>query len=164
LSIWPLRSILEVLDEYVREGRLPLDPTKNSEPVTYHDSCNLGRKGGLFEEPRRVIRAVAQDFREMIPNRVQSYCCGGGSGLVAIPEWSDFRLQAGKAKADQIRRTGATIVVTSCDNCRHQIAELSEHYGLGIKVISLSELMVNALVVSEVTRFLETHESSNISS
>ena len=142
-----IRSILEVLDEYVRDNRLQLDPLKNSEPVTYHDSCNLGRKGGLLEEPRRVIKAVAQDFREMTPNRLQSFCCGGGAGLVAVAEWSEARIKAGKPKADQIRQTGAKIVVTSCDNCRHQITELSEHYNLGIKVTSLTELTVQALVI-----------------
>ena len=141
-----VRSILEVLDEYVRAGRLNLDASCNREPVTYHDSCNLGRKGGLFEEPRRVLEAVAQDFREMTPNRAQSLCCGGGAGLVAIPEWAEARIKAGKPKADQIRQTGASVVVMSCDNCRHQITELNEHYSLGIKVTSLAELTVQALV------------------
>jgi len=140
-----IRSILEVLDEYVRKGRLPLNQGQNGEPITYHDSCNLGRKGGLYEEPRCIIRAVASDFREMTPNRIHSFCCGAGSGLVAVPEWTDIRLQAGKLKADQIRRTGAKIVITSCDNCRYQIGELNEHYGLNIEVTSISELTAKAL-------------------
>jgi Fe-S oxidoreductase len=140
-----VRSILEVLDEYVRDGRLHLDSSKNGQPTTYHDSCNLGRKGGLFEEPRRVIRAAAGDFQEMTPNRLESYCCGAGSGLVAVPEWTDIRMQAGKLKADQIRQTEAKIVVTSCDNCRYQIGELSQHYGLGVEVTSVSELAVKSL-------------------
>ena len=140
-----LRNIIEVLDEYVRDGVLHLNPSTNSQPVTYHDSCNLGRKGGLLEEPRRVIRAAASDYREMTPNRLHSYCCGAGSGLVVVPEWTDIRLQAGKLKAEQIRQTGARIVVTSCDNCRLQIGELSEHYDLGIEVTSVSELAVKSL-------------------
>jgi Fe-S oxidoreductase len=82
----------------------------------------------------------------MTPNRLHSFCCGAGSGLVAVPEWTDIRLQAGKLKADQIRHTGAKIVVTSCDNCRYQIGELSEHYGLNIEVTSISELTAKALV------------------
>lgn len=140
-----VRSIIEVLDEYLQKGVLTLTPKRNGVPVTYHDSCNLGRKGGLFEEPRRIIRAAAEDYREMDPNRTYSFCCGAGSGLVAIPEWTDIRLRAGKLKAEQIRRTGARIVVTSCDNCRYQIGELNEHYRLGIEVTSLSELAVKAL-------------------
>ncbi len=141
-----VRSVIEVLDEYLQKGVFRVSPKGNGTPVTYHDSCNLGRKGGLFEEPRRIIRAVAEDYREMNPNRIYSFCCGAGSGLVAIPEWTDIRLRAGKLKAEQIRRTGARIVVTSCDNCRHQIGELNEHYGLDIEVTSLSELTVKALV------------------
>ncbi len=141
-----VRSIIEVLDEYLRKGAFRVNPKGNGAPVTYHDSCNLGRKGGLFEEPRRIIRAVSDDFREMSPNRIYSFCCGAGSGLVAVPEWTDIRIRAGKLKAEQIRGTGAKIVVTSCDNCRHQIGELNEHYGLGIEVTSLSELAVKALV------------------
>lgn len=145
-------SILEKLDEYIREKRVNFDPSRNSEPITYHDSCNLGRKGGLLEEPRRLLKAVATDFREMVPNKQQSLCCGGGGGLVAIPEWSEARIKAGKPKADQIRATGAKVLVTSCDNCRHQITELNEHYNLGITVTSLCELAVQALVVPEAEK------------
>lgn len=140
-----VRNIIEVLDEYIREGKLQVNRSANCQTVTYHDSCNLGRKGGLLEEPRRVIQAVAGNFQEMTPNRLYSYCCGAGSGLVTVPEWTDIRLNAGKLKADQIRQTGANVVVTSCDNCRHQIRELSEHYGLNIEVTSISELVVEAL-------------------
>ena len=141
-----VRSILEVVDEYVRAGRLSLNPANNPEPVTLHDSCNLGRKGGLFEEPRRVVRAAAEDFREMTPNRERSFCCGAGSGLVAMPEWEDIRLKAGGPKAEQVGATGARIVIASCDNGRHQLTELNEHYGLNVQVMGLAELVVQALV------------------
>ncbi|HJX03737.1 MAG TPA: (Fe-S)-binding protein [Dehalococcoidia bacterium] len=141
-----VRNIIEVIDDYIRDNVLHFNPASNAAPVTYHDSCNLGRKGGLLEEPRRVIRAVVGDFREMIPNRLHSFCCGAGSGLVAEPEWTDIRLQAGKFKAEQIRQTGAEIVITSCDNCRYQIKELGEHYSLNTEVTSISELTANALI------------------
>jgi Fe-S oxidoreductase len=86
------------------------------------------------------------DFREMTPNRLHSFCCGAGSGLVATLGWSDIRLKAGKFKAEQIRKTGAEVVITSCDNCRHQIQELGEHYKLNTSVTSISELTANALI------------------
>jgi len=68
-------------------------------------------------------------------------------GISAVAEWSEARIKAGKPKTDRIRQTGTKIVVTSCDNCCHQINELNEHYNLGIKVTSLTELTVQALVI-----------------
>jgi len=141
-----VRSLIEVLAEWVGSGRLILNPDANPEPVTYHDSCNLGRNGGLLEEPRIVLRAAVKDFREMYPNREESYCCGGGSGMVAVSEWEERRMQAGTPKAKQIKATGAKIVVASCDNCRIQLGELNERYNLGIKVTGLADLVVNAIV------------------
>ena len=141
-----VRSLIEVLAEWVQDGRLILNPDANLEPVTYHDSCNLGRNGGLIEEPRLVLRAAVKDFRELYPNREESYCCGGGSGMVAVSEWEERRMQAGMPKANQIKATGAKIVVASCDNCRIQLGELDERYNLGVKVTGLADLVVNAVV------------------
>jgi len=143
-----VRSLIEVLAEWVENGRLILNPEANPEPVTYHDSCNLGRNGGLLEEPRVVLRAAVKDFREIYPNREESYCCGGGSGMVAVSEWEERRMLAGLPKARQIKATGAKIVVASCDNCRIQLTELNERYNLGIKVTGLADLVVNAVINS----------------
>ena len=142
-----VRSVLEYYDEFVREGLIELDKEKADVAVTYHDPCNIGRKGGVFEEPRRVLQEAVTDYRDMAPNRVNSFCCGGGSGMVACEEWRDDRLLYGKVKAEQIRETGAKKVVTACDNCLHQIKELSEHYGLGIEVSNVSQQVVESLVV-----------------
>jgi len=143
-----VRSIIEAAAEWIQQGRLPLDPSANPEPVTYHDSCNLGRNGGLLEEPRIILRAVAQDFREMTPNRAENFCCGGGAGLVAIPEWYEKRMRAGRRKVDQIRQTGARVVVASCDNCRLQLRDLNDYYGLGVEVSGLIDLVVNAYLAA----------------
>jgi Fe-S oxidoreductase len=141
-----VRNVEEVLAEYIQEGRLILDPSANPEPVTYHDSCNLGRNGGLLEAPRVVLRAAVEEFRELDPHGKESLCCGGGGGLVAIPEWEEIRLRAGLKKAEQVRRAGAPVVATSCENCNLQLTDLNTHYTLGVKVVGLMELVVNALL------------------
>ncbi len=138
-------SLIEKLDEYLAEGRLYLDPAANPETITYHDSCNMARTGGVIEEPRRVLRAITQNFVEMTPNRAEAYCCGGGGGLVALPEYAERRLNAGKPKAEQIRKTRAQVVVAACENCRLQIGELSHHYGLGVEITALADLVVKAM-------------------
>lgn len=152
-----VRSIVEVLAEYIQQRRLNLDPTANPEPVTYHDSCNLGRKGGVLEEPRVVLRAVTTDFREMAPAREEAYCCGGGAGLVALPEAAETRMVAGKPKAEQIERSGARVVAAACENCRLQIGDLSGHYGLGVGVMALADLVVRAMRLPGAEQSIEEH-------
>jgi Fe-S oxidoreductase len=147
-----VKSILQVTDRYITEGKIKLNPEANSEPVTYHDSCNLGRMGGLYEEPRRILRASCKDFREMSPNRELNYCCGGGSGFAIMSKYNflDFRMKvAGKMKVDQIKATDAKKVVSVCSNCKAQLRELIQYYGLDKQDVAFSglhELVANALV------------------
>ncbi len=140
-----VRSMIEVLADYLREGRIHVDPNAITEPVTYHDSCNLARNGGLLEEPRYVLKHIVKDFREMIPNRAEALCCGGGGGLVALAEYTERRLAAGRPKAEQIRQSGARIVVAACENCRLQIGDLNQHYGLNVHITALTDLVVRAM-------------------
>ncbi len=157
-----VRSIVEVLADYIQHDRLTLDPTVNREPITYHDSCNLARKGGVIEEPRVVLRAVTTNFRELTPNREEAYCCGGGSGLVALTETSDIRMAAGRVKAEQIKRSGAQIIAAACENCRLQLGDLSGYYGLGIGVTALADLVVKAMKLPGMKGTVEQHMVTDI--
>lgn len=158
-----VRSLVEVMAEYIQDGRLKLDPSANPERIAYHDSCNLGRKGGVLEEPRIVLRAAAADFCELTPNREEAFCCGGGSGLVALPEAFDLRMTAGKPKADQVSASGAQVVAAACENCRLQLGDLSGHYGLGVGVIALADLVVKAMRLPGAGESIE-EKLTNISS
>lgn len=141
-----VRGFVEPVAEYIREGRILLDPTKNPLPVTYHDPCNQGRRGGILQEPRTILARTAADFREMLPNRRNSYCCGGGGGMLAMTEFAERRIAAAKVKAEQIQATGAKIVVTSCHNCLDQLTDVSRKYQLGVTVKNLCELVADAIV------------------
>jgi Fe-S oxidoreductase len=62
-----------------------------------------------------------------------------------LPEAADLRMVAGKPKAEQVQRSGAQIVVAACENCRLQLGDLSSHYGLGIGVMALADVVVRAM-------------------
>ncbi len=140
-----MRSIVELFAEYIEQGRLKLDPSANPEVITYHDSCNLARTSGIYREPRVILNAVAQNFREMTPHGLENYCCGGGGGLVALPEYDEKRLRAGKPKAEQIRATGAQVVAAACENCRLQLGDLNNYYNLNVQITALADLIVKAM-------------------
>lgn len=153
-----VRSLIEVLAEYIQEGKINVDPTAIPESVTYHDSCNLARNGGLIEEPRYVLSKITTDFREMTPNKAEAICCGGGGGLVALAEYAERRIAAGKPKAEQIKKTGARVVVAACENCRLQIGDLNEHYNLNIRVTALTDLVVRAMRLPKSLPGTETEQ------
>jgi Fe-S oxidoreductase len=140
-------NILQLVDSYLREGKIRVKPGTFDVPLTYHDPCNLGRNLGAFEEPRTLINAVATDFRELTPNRELNWCCGGGGGLVADPDMFDARMEAGQPKVDQIRQTDAQWVLTACENCKTQLENLSEHYELGVEVKGVVDLIADALIL-----------------
>ena len=141
-------SVITML-RYIKEGRIKVDKTRNTEPVTFHDSCNNARSCGLYEEPRELLQLVCTDFREMYPNRSENYCCTGGGGAMSMSEYSARRLKSAKIKAEQLKATGAATVVTSCHNCVDGLTDLIRHYKLGMGVTQLVNLVANALVIEE---------------
>jgi len=142
-------TAVELLASYIREGRIKLDKSLNSELVTIHDPCNLVRNGGLLNDIRFVVRSAVAEFVEMTPYGTDNFCCGGGGGKLAMSEYNDRRLSIGKVKADQIMRTGAKIVITPCHNCVDQLAQLNHTYNLGVKIVTLAEIVSDALIIDK---------------
>jgi Fe-S oxidoreductase len=144
-----MESSIFTMLRYIKEGRIKVDKSRNSKPVTYHDSCNFARSCGLFEEPRELLQLVCSDFREMYPNRAENYCCTGGGGAMSMSEYTPQRLKSARIKADQLKATGADAVVTSCHNCVDGLTDVIRHYELGMEVTQLVNLVANALVIEE---------------
>lgn len=139
-------AFVELIDRYLSQGKIHLHRNKAiAERATYHDPCQIARNSGVYEQPRRVLRALTDHFVEMTPNRAENWCCGGGGGLVAMGEL-EFRMKSSRVKADQVRASKATVVTTACENCHSQLSDLNEHYQLGVKVEFLSHLVARALV------------------
>ncbi|MGB9845984.1 MAG: (Fe-S)-binding protein [Desulfotomaculales bacterium] len=145
---YPVVSILELIAGWLKDGTLKVDKTRNPEPVTMHDPCNLVRKEGVVDEPRYILNQVCMDFREMWPNGKYNYCCGGGGGALAFgDEYRHYRMAKGKLKAEQIQRTGAKIVVSPCHNCFDQLSDIVKHYKLDVKIKHVHHLVSNALIL-----------------
>jgi Fe-S oxidoreductase/ActR/RegA family two-component response regulator len=142
-----MESSVFTMLRYIREGRIRVDPSRNTKPVTYHDSCNLARSCGVTEEPRELLNLVCTDFREMHPNREENYCCTGGGGAMSMSEYTPRRLKSGIVKANQLKATGAEVVVTSCHNCVDGLNDVIRHYQLGMEVTQLVNLVADAVVV-----------------
>ena len=65
-----------------------------------------------------------------------------------MSEYTPRRLKSAKIKADQLKATGAKIVVTTCHNCVDGLTDLIKHYKLDMEVTQLVNLVAKALVVT----------------
>ncbi len=139
-------SMPELTIEMAEKGVIKLNPEAYPEAIAYHDPCNIGRKSGQYEAPRKLLARVCKEVVELSPNREHGICCGGGGGLLQDSTSKPRRMIAGKAKADQIKKAGVNHVATACLSCHRQLDELSKHYKLGVKVDTVVALAVEALV------------------
>jgi heterodisulfide reductase subunit D len=130
------------IGELVKEGRIPLG--KLDATVTYHDPCDLGRNSGVYEEPREILKAIpGVELVEMPMNRKFSFCCGGGGNLeMTNPELS---ARVADLKLDMVEKTGADMVVTSCQQCVRTMASRSRKQKRNILVKDLTELVIEAM-------------------
>ena len=65
---------------------------------------------------------------------------------MSIDEVRPYRTTVGgKAKAEQIRRTGARYVVAPCANCKKQLRELMEDQQVDCEVVGLHDLIYKAI-------------------
>ncbi len=145
---YPVTSFLEYTHDCFKRGKISLDKEIITARVTYHDPCNMARSGWIVDQPREVLRGFVKNFVEMTPKGKENYCCGGGGGLVSLDELHDFRMEVGgKVKAEQLRATGADIVVAPCANCKKQLKELVAHYDLPCQVMGLHDLILKAIEI-----------------
>jgi Fe-S oxidoreductase len=139
-----VKHVLEVLDELRAEGRLRTRGRREG-AVTYHDPCQIARRGAVVEQPRRLLGMVAAEVREMEDHGIWNWCCGGGGGISANERAEPLKLRAFKRKQEQIERTGTRTVVTACANCRITLEEGIEHYKSGVEALGLTELIAEYL-------------------
>ncbi|MDD2388139.1 MAG: (Fe-S)-binding protein [Desulfobacterales bacterium] len=140
-------SLTEEHARYIQDGRIKLDKSTVTGTVTYHDPCQIARNAGVIDEPRYILKHLTDKYVEMSPEPAYNFCCGGGGGLVSLGEETlDFRMKSSKVKAEQIRKSGATILATACENCHTQLSNLNDHYKLGVEVKFLSSMIADALV------------------
>ena len=113
--------------------------------ITYHDPCQVSRRGGAAEDARTILNAFASDFREMEPTGNNNWCCGGGGGVQAMASASDLRHKVFRIKTEQVDKTGAQSLVSACANCRLTMDESKVALDWHTDIKSLVELVADQL-------------------
>jgi Fe-S oxidoreductase len=147
--------ITEALAQLKREGRLKFK--KHSGSITYHDPCQISRRGGATEEARYLLEDMASDFREMTPTGNFNWCCGGGGGVQAMERAADLRHKVFQIKMKQVEDTGADMMISACANCRLTMDDSKDYWKWDRELESLVELLADNLIEDEEFDDKKTH-------
>ncbi len=142
-----VRSITEFLAEELQAGRLKLG-VAGTGATTFHDPCQLVRKGGVNDAPRALMKAMGVDLHEMKNHGGFSFCCGGGGGVLDIERAAPLRYRAMENKLREIDDTGAQTFLTSCSDCRRTFDDAQAHFKWEKSPHSLLELVAQNLLSS----------------
>ncbi len=135
--------ITEYLAKLKREGKVTFKPTEES--FTYHDPCQVSRRGGAQADARYLLEGFAPNFVEMTPTANQNWCCGGGGGVQAIGRAAELRYKVFEIKAKQVAAAGTNKMISSCANCRLTFDESIAAVNWGGELDSLVEMLANNL-------------------
>jgi glycolate oxidase iron-sulfur subunit len=109
--------------------------------VTYHDPCHLSFGLGIREKPRDILKNIGGiDLVEM---KQADECCGF-AGLFSI-HFRNMSRQMGKKKIENISRTKAGTVVTSCPGCIMQLEALKRETGAAFTIKHIVEVVDEAM-------------------
>ncbi|RLJ17798.1 heterodisulfide reductase [bacterium endosymbiont of Escarpia laminata] len=137
--------ILELLDELRVAGKLKTQGMDEAR-LTFHDPCQIVRKGGVLEPPRNLLKQVAANFVEMSDHREMNWCCGGGGGVSANERADELRLKVFARKKSQLDELNVDKLVTACANCRLMLEDGLEEYRVELPVVGLTEMLAEHLV------------------
>ena len=149
-----VKHITEIVSELIEEGKVKCE-SPVSLKVTYHDPCHIGRAGGIFEPPRKILSSIpGLELIEMPRNRQHAACCG--RHVVRYPRLGGIINSGRTVEAAQ---TGASAIVCSCPTCENNFRLGIAETGVKLEVIDIMDLVAESmglptLAVSKLAKLL----------
>jgi len=132
----------EYMARLIEQGRLPLGPVERV--VTYHDPCDLGRRSGVYDEPRYVLNSIPGiELREMASHHQNSLCCGGGGNVETFSP--DTVNEAARRRLLQAQATGAQYVVSACQQCMRTLFNGARKNRIRVRAADISEIVLESV-------------------
>lgn len=108
--------------------------------VTYHDPCRLGRRAGIYEPPRDILKMIpGVNLEEMGLNRENAACCGTSA-------WIECSSCSKTIQVERLREamgTGASTLITACPKCRIHLSCAEQNTDITLNIADLYAFLVD---------------------
>jgi len=142
-SLPPVFHYTEFLSGIIDQGVLKLGHGRGGDGlvVTYHDPCYLGRYGGVYEEPRKILESAAGlKLNEMDDIKSDALCCGGGGGGMFVESEGE---RPSHRRVSQAEEAGASVMATACPFCVLNFEDGVKTVGSSVKIRDVAEIVAD---------------------
>jgi glycolate oxidase iron-sulfur subunit len=133
-------SKVKDMSEFLTDIGLVTETGTIKKKVTYHDPCHLVRYQKIKQQPRTLIKSIpGLEFVEM---KEPDMCCGA-AGTYGFKNY-DLSMKVLARKMDNVARTGAEILVSSCPACIMQLSHGVRMREMRIRTLPIVQLLDQA--------------------
>jgi len=139
------QTAAKIKDINIFLSELPLQTefkSPDSISVTYHDPCHLEHYMKIKAEPRKLINDIAGISYTELPEA--NWCCGG-AGTYNISHY-DLSMKILQRKMDNLRATGAAVLLSSCPGCLVQLSYGVRKFNVPVSVKHIVQLLNESMV------------------
>ncbi|GAV21813.1 FAD-binding and (Fe-S)-binding domain-containing protein [Carboxydothermus pertinax] len=134
------------LSRLIEQGKLKFTEPLNVK-VTYHDSCHVGRWFNIYDEPRKVLKALpGVELVEMQHNREKGLCCGLVASFHSMPTVA----YSGQKRINEAEETQADYIVTNCAGCGSQMNYTANALNAKVQQKDITDLVCMALGINDI--------------
>ena len=139
-----IRHIAEYLAGKIADGELKFSKGPALPDVCYHDPCQLGRKMGIYDVPRDLIKAVTGcPPLELFHSKSEAECCGAGSVMHLTDPAVTMKMA--QKRLESALEEKAKILVTACPNCKSVLVRAGKKMKCDIKILDIAEFVRSSL-------------------
>lgn len=126
------------INNLVNDGKLVLRPMDIK--AVYHDPCELGRGSGIYDEPRNVLKQIAE-VADVTEERENSLCCGGSIGEISMNATQRNMIRDGALEI--LCASQPEILVTACPLCKKTFDS-----GNAVLVKDIAEIVAESMILA----------------
>jgi len=124
------------------------------EVITFNDNCYLGRYSGIYDEPRKILKFLGYEIKELDNFRENSFCTGSCGSLPLINIFIANKIA--KEKILQAKRIGVKKMVVigfeDYEILKNNVKNNSQDNIHSIEILEISEVLGMALGFTPSTK------------